>query len=253
MILRYASTSRHRLEREIHALEHPSAALEKKLKKGKRSKRRKKPHSHRENVMPEKKRRESTLMRMKSMHLATTVMQQIRDAHAAYEEELHRTSAAADVQGRIHRAHSCSSVESEQSMASASLGDHHHHHFQHIHIVADSPLRRDSAEARAMVDRLAGDYQLHLSVPQEEAARKWFDFHAKDVATRSMAELPLAELRVTTGALVESDEDEDDDEDDGDDDGGGGDGGRISLPPPAPFPITPRDSISRSGIPSLRL
>ena len=35
----------------------------------------------------------------------------------------------------------------------------------------------------------------------------------------------------------------------GDDDGGGGDGGRISWLPPAPFPITPRDSISRSGIP----
>ena len=36
----------------------------------------------------------------------------------------------------------------------------------------------------------------------------------------------------------------------GDDDGDGGDGdGRISWPPPAPFPITPRDPISRSGIP----
>ena len=33
------------------------------------------------------------------------------------------------------------------------------------------------------------------------------------------------------------------------DDDGGGDGRRISWPPPAPFPITPRDSISRSGIP----
>ena len=37
--------------------------------------------------------------------------------------------------------------------------------------------------------------------------------------------------------------------DDGDGDDGGGGGGRISWPPTAPFPITPRDSISRSGIP----
>ena len=35
----------------------------------------------------------------------------------------------------------------------------------------------------------------------------------------------------------------------GDGDGDDGGGGRISWPPPAPFPITPRDSISRSGIP----
>ena len=34
----------------------------------------------------------------------------------------------------------------------------------------------------------------------------------------------------------------------GDDDDDGGGDGRISWPPPAPFPITPRDSISRSGI-----
>ena len=34
----------------------------------------------------------------------------------------------------------------------------------------------------------------------------------------------------------------------GDDDGGGA-GGRISQPHPAPFPIAPRDPISRSGIP----
>ena len=33
------------------------------------------------------------------------------------------------------------------------------------------------------------------------------------------------------------------------DGGDGDDGGRISWPRPAPFPITPRDSISRSGIP----
>ena len=37
--------------------------------------------------------------------------------------------------------------------------------------------------------------------------------------------------------------------DGGDGDGGDGGGGRISQPHPTPHPITPRDSITRSGTP----
>ena len=166
-ILRYASTVRQRLERDINGLEHVSKPQKKESKGGKFHIQ----HSH---------------------SLAQNVMKHIRDHHnQLLTQSFHWKQVHGDDDEHDH--------DHDVTLAQYDA-DHHVHHFKHISL---SVAQRKAQHLKEILEKEHANGHIptwestkpHLSKVQEAEARKWFDFHLQDIVsgpTTNEDSLPLA-------------------------------------------------------------
>ena len=166
-ILRYASTVRQRLERDINGLEHVSKPQKKQSKGGKFHIQ----HSH---------------------SLAQNVMKHITDQHnQLLTQSFHWKQVHGDDDEHDH--------DHDVTLAQYDA-DHHVHHFKHISL---SVAQRKAQHLKEILEKEHANGHIptwestkpHLSKVQEAEARKWFDFHLQDIVsglTTNKDSLPLA-------------------------------------------------------------
>ena len=171
-ILSHAAVCRHRLEREVESLEsHDIIAGARERKRNAKEKHRRRKRFGRKGKSRKQKKE---ILKTKDVghSLGDRVLNKIRDAHREAVQISRRGSMLGGMntheQEEIEMgAHTLVEIEAMQH--------HHKHHYHHLHV--DRHLESEMTEEEL---KRWSDFRPHMSKIQEDNAKKWFTFHAKE-------------------------------------------------------------------------